>query len=308
LHQSHQKHLIFASSLVSLLALFPTLAFSRDMRTPQRIASCSLATDEIATALLTRSHHESHLIAVSTLADNPEYSNIIPVPAALKGRCGTELESLIILKPDLILLAPYTRTEFVRQVTASSINTFTTQKPISLETIEATIEQLGAKIQEPEAARQLLTEIRKERQAFQLQREQKKKPRLLHIFSDHSFSGGETMFDAIAKEAGAVNILAEQGIKGWPKLTTEHIAGLRPDMIVVAGTEQERDKILANLKSLPGLREIPAIKEGRLILIPDHELGSVSHHVLKAVKRLADALTLRETGSPQLKRSSSQHP
>ena len=308
MHQTYQKHRIFISSLVCLLALSATPASSSVPGTPQRIASCSLATDEIATELLTRAHHESHLIAVSTLADNPEYSNIIPVPAALVGRCGTELESLIILKPDLILLAPYTRTEFVRQVKKSNINTFTTQKPISLDTIEATIELLGVKIQEPEAARQLLTEIRKERQAFQLQREQKKKPRLLHIFSDHSFSGSETMFDAIAKEVGAVNILAEQGIKGWPKLATEHIASLRPDRIVVAGTEHDRDKILANLKGLPGLREIPAIREGRLILIPDHELGSVSHHVMKAVKRLAEALALRERGSPQVKHSSSQHP
>ena len=287
------KEIEMISGLRTILGLLLSLAYSpsvtaNSMASAQRIVSCSLATDEISLELLQRSHHEHRLIAVSRLADNPEYSNIAPVPADLKSRCGTELESLITLKPDLILLAPYTRVEFVHQVKAAKIATFTTEKPDSLEQIEKTIENLGTHLGEDGATRSLLRDFRAKRAIFRSSREQlKKKPRLLHMFGDGSVSGSGTMFDAIAREIGAINVVAERGIKGWPKLSLEQLVTLQPDIVVLAGAPSNQAKTLKTLQGLPGVKELQAIKDGRIVLIPEPELGAVSHHVLKAVERLA---------------------
>jgi iron complex transport system substrate-binding protein len=274
-----------------LLSALSSTIFAETIEVPQRIASCSLATDEISLELLKRSHHEHRLIAVSRLADSADYSNIRPVPKDLKGRCGTELESLLSLKPDLILLAPYTRAEFVHQVKSAKIAIFTTEKPDSLEKIEKTIEDLGVRIREVPASESLLKDFRAQRASFQGRRDQSKKsPRLLHMFGDGSFSGAGTMFDAIAKELGAINVIAEIGVKGWPKLSLEQIVTLNPDLVVLAGAPQDQPKTLKSLQSIPGVKELAAVREGRVVLIPEPELGAVSHHVLKAIEKLSQAI------------------
>lgn len=277
--------------IAMVLTSFSSPSFAEALDAPQRIASCSLATDEISLELLKRGHHEHRLIAVSRLADSSEYSNIQPVPKDLKGRCGTELESLLSLRPDLILLAPYTRVEFVHQVKSAKIATFTTEKPDSLEKIEKTIEDLGARIGEGPSSESLLRDFRAQRAAFRDRRDKsKKRPRLLHMFGDGSFSGAGTMFDAIAKEVGAVNVIAEIGVKGWPKLSLEQIVTLNPDLVVLAGDPSDQPKTLKSLQSIPGIKELTAVREGRVLVIPEPELGAVSHHVLKAIEKLSQAL------------------
>lgn len=277
--------------IATVLIAFSSLTFAKGQDVPQRIASCALATDEISLELLKRGHHEHRLIAVSKLADSSEYSNIHPVPKDLKGRCGTELESLLSLKPDLILLAPYTRAEFVHQVKSAKIATFTTEKPDSLEKIEKTIEALGVRIGEVPSSESLLRDFRAQRAALRERRDQSKKsPRLLHMFGDGSFSGAGTMFDAIAKEVGAINVIADIGVKGWPKLSLEQIVTLNPDLVVLAGDPKEQPKTLKSLQGIPGIKELPAVREGRVVVIPEPELGAVSHHVLKAIEKLSQAI------------------
>src|SRR4051812_26256730 len=79
---------------------------------PVRIASCSLASDETLLALL--GPGTPRLVAVSSLATDRRYSNIAgEIPKSLTGRCGTELESLLALKPDLAVLASYNRPELL---------------------------------------------------------------------------------------------------------------------------------------------------------------------------------------------------
>lgn len=274
-----------------VLATIPGWVSAATAAPAQRIISCSLATDEIGLELLQRAHQEHRLIAVSRLADSSEYSNIAPVPPYLKARCGTELESIVTLKPDLILLAPYTKVEFVHQVNAAKIATFTTEKPDSIEKIEKSIEELGVRMGVEESARALLGDVRTKRARFRTIREGwKKRPRLLHMFGDGSFSGAGTMFDAIAQEIGAINVLAEKGIKGWPKLSLEQLVTLSPDLVVMAGSPADQAKTLKTLQGLPGVRDLKAVKEGRVILIPEKELGAVSHHVLRGVEQLSQAI------------------
>lgn len=257
---------------------------------PQRIASCSLATDEMTLAILAAAHRENRCIALSTAASHQDYSNVVQESRSIAGRCGAELESLLALKPDLVLLAPYTRPEFIGQVEKAKIPAFVTENPSSLDQVEKSIARLGQILGESEATQQVLNHMRQRRKALFSRRPVHKTPRLLHIFKDGAASGADTMFDAIAKEVGATNIAAEMGLKGWPKLSIEFIATLKPDFIVMGDDENQRGKVLDNLRSLPGFREIPAVKEGRLILIPEKSLGSVAQYVMDAVESLAKEL------------------
>src|SRR4051794_12554739 len=109
-----------------------------------RIASCSLASDETLLDLAVKSGRPEELVAVSTLADDPRYSNVAgTLPKTLTGRCGAELESLLKLKPDLAILASYNKPELLQRLAATGVKTLTLGDFKSLDDIEANVLTVG---------------------------------------------------------------------------------------------------------------------------------------------------------------------
>lgn len=258
-------------------------------KAPQRIVSGALASDEVVFELLQRTVHLDRLVALSSLADDPAYSNVAPVPTAVSGRFGGELESALKLKPDLVLLASYNKPDTLRRLDAAKIPTYVLGDFTHIADIEASITTLGALIHEPRAAAALLSEM-KERLARLAKTKPARPLRVLQYFPDGSVSGGKTLFDEIVRIAGGVNLAAERGLTGWPRIGVETLAGMHPDLVVASGDAKERDGVLAVLKQTPGWRDMPAVKKGQVAVIPGRELGAVSHHIVNAIEALQIAL------------------
>ena len=74
---------------------------------PQRIISQTLATDEILLAICPL----NRLMAVSTLALDPQYSNVVASARQVAQYVSDNVEQILSLQPDLVFVASYTRAE-----------------------------------------------------------------------------------------------------------------------------------------------------------------------------------------------------
>ncbi len=274
------------SFLLTLIAL-PILLGASTI-TPQRIASGSLASDEILIELLKARGELSRLVAVSLFATDPSYSNVVgDVPKTLTGRVGGELESLLALKPDLAVVASYNKPEMVARLEGAKVRVVRLTEFRSLDDIEKNIETLGKAAGAEAEAHKMLADFRGVREGLRAAAaKHARKPRVLDFSEDGTVSGAETLFDSLVKEAGGIPLASAQGLRNWPKVATEALAVMRPDVLVVAGDPERKAEYLTRIRSLPGWREMPAAKAGRLVVIPGRELAAVSPHVLKALKKL----------------------
>lgn len=278
------------------LTIFTTPALSAPA---VRVVSCTIASDEMASDILGRAGHAERLVAVSTLADDERYSNLRPVPATIKGRCGGELESLLKLKPDLAVVASFNRPELVHRLKASGIKVHVLRDFATLADIEASLTELGKALDEVNAgqaaAKDFHAEIDRLRHDIRVNTPA---VRALQFFPDGAVSGGDTLFNDLVRAAGGENIGATGGVKGWPKLQTEALAMLKPDVLVASGTEADRASLLKMMRSLPGFKDMSAVKDGHLILIPERELSAASPHILKALAKLRAGFEALQKASP----------
>jgi len=265
---------------------------------PQRILSATLASDEMLTAILAASCEPrpcqsalARLVAVSRFADDQRYSNITAMASGIKGRFHGDVEQVVRFKPDLVILASFSRPEIISRLQSMQIAKFMMTDLVSIEAIESTIKSLGERIDEPEAAAKVVTEM-KSSLALASEKGEKTRaqPSVLHIYDDGTISGRNTLFDAISTAAGATNA-AHDLVNGWQKLSVEALLNLNPSFIVVGGTPNtSRDEESAKLKAIPGISKLAAWSAGRIIVIPDSELAAVSPHITKAVAKLKSAL------------------
>lgn len=243
--------------------------------------------------MLSRAGHLQRLVAVSTLADNPHLSHVAPVPAVVKGRCGGELESLLALRPDVVVLTSYNRPEIAQRLAQAGVRTAVLGAFDRLDDVEAHVTELGRLARVEGTAAALATELQTRRAAVArspVRFASGRAPVLLHVFPDDAVSGTGTLFDDLARAVGAANAAAPLGVKGWPHLGAETLATLKVDFVVVGGDERERSDILAHLRSEPGLKELAAVRAGRLLLVPDKDLGAASEYLVDGLEKLHAAL------------------
>lgn len=265
---------------------------------PNRIISGSLASDEILLDILSRTRGTNRLIAVSTMAFDARYSNVWEHPALrlIKSRFGGELESLVAQKPDLVILASFNRPEYVKSLESAHVRVFVLDDFFSLEGIAKNIETIGKIICESPAASELKREFELSLSRYRERKILKPRPTVLNFFSEGSedqLLGEMTTFDEIVTLAGASNLAKAEKLKLWTKLSLERLVTLDPDFVVATGEEKDRSEIQKLLLSRAGWRDKKAVKSGRIVLVPNRELMAVSHHVTKAIDRLASAFENR---------------
>lgn len=242
--------------------------------------------------LLSRAGHLERLVAVSTLADDARYSNLLPVPKSIGGRCGGELESLLKLKPDVAVIASFNRPELVARLKAAGVRVHTLSDFTTLADVAANLEALGRLIREPRASSSALAEFRSalDKLAPAPTPAATAPIRAMEFFPDGVVSGRATLFDDLVRHAGGLNVGSELGLVGWPRVGTETLATLKPDVIFASGESDDLAPTLARLRSLAGFKDMEAVKSGRLVLIPQREMSAASPHLLKALAKIRAGL------------------
>lgn len=251
---------------------------------PQRIASLTLASDELLCELVPL----ERVVGVTHLVDDGEISNVVGrYPASVPRLKDKDAERIIGLRPDLVFVAPYNSADFLQVLERSGLPAYRNEAVHSLDEIQEGIAALGQRVGEPQRARALVEQVQGRRQQLTQQVANVKRPRVLFWSAGYTAGTGTTI-DEIIRVAGGANLAADRGMKGSAQIAPEQVIAADPEYVLAArwsGDEHDRE-----IEKHALLRDLRAVREGRVIVISGRHLLSVSHHVMTGAEQLARRL------------------
>jgi ABC-type Fe3+-hydroxamate transport system substrate-binding protein len=276
---------VFLWTLLS--AWFASTAIAGKMTVaPQRIVSLSLASDEILIELLPQCGGLERLKALSVYADDPASSNIRKMAKLITHRVHSEPESLFRLNPDLVIGATFNRTELLDAIKARNVRLLTLNGFSNASDIARHIHEIGTAIhcEQPAAkmAKDFMDIVNVAPQAL------KQKPRLLSYSADLTIMGDGTLFNDLVVKSGGINAASSRNLKLWPRVDTETLLTLDPDIIVILGqdTPSERQAI----KTHAAWGRLKAVRNNRFIFLTSQTALSTSRYFAEAIQELRTKL------------------
>ena len=252
---------------------------------PRRVVSLTLATDEILLALVS----PERIAALTYLADDLRFSNVVAEGRAVRHRVRANAEQVIALRPDLILLAAYTDAAPKELLRQAGVSLFELRLYDSLDSIQQSILAVGQAIGEEERARSLVADMEQRLEAVRARVANAVRPRVLYYAAGGFTAGSGTTMDDMIASAGGQNLAAEAGIKGFKKISTETLVALNPETILV-NEERGQEGLWGLLLADPTLQDVEAIRTRHVHVIPRPYLSTLSHHIVKGVEAIAQAL------------------
>lgn len=269
------RPIILSLLLVSLLG-------SQEL--PQRVVSQTVGTDELLIDLC-----EPHRIAaLSFLSKNPSYSDVVIAAQRFPQIQDGSAEQILKYKPDLVLFSNYSRPELVEQIKRAGIPILVFDRFNTLEDVYRNIRILGTALGRTKAAESLIRQCEDRVTALRSRLQGVVPRRVLAPSSYHYLAGSQTTFQDLCDHAGAINVAGEAGLRGHSPTPTETLMRWKVDYLVISDIEVPEK--LATLRKHPSFGALSATQAGRVILLPEVLLSSVSHRRIRGYEMMAQQL------------------
>ena len=267
--------------LLTFLLVLPALLGAGS---PRRVVSQTVGTDDLLMALA----DPGQIAALSHLARDPRYS-----PWAGEARrwpClrNGEAEDVLRLRPDLVLVASYTQPETVALLRRAKVPVLLLDRFESLEDLYANARRIGQALGRSAQAEQVIRQWQGRVAALAGRLKGLRPVRVLAVGFYPFTAGSGTTFQDICDHAGALNVAAEQGLKGHAPTPGERVLTWQVDALV-APWEPGMD-LQARLRDLPPYKFMQAFRQGRVVALPGALMASTSQARLDAYEWLARAL------------------
>lgn len=254
---------------------------SRTVAKPSRIVSVTITGDVILQALV----DSSRVQAVCGLADDSgihEAAGLFPG----KPRVGPDLERIVSLRPDLVLMGSFHDPAFRDGVRRSGLATEVLDDPNSLAKIREFLRRVSRRLGEGPRGDSLVGWMDS---VLAVARSTAARcpdhPRVLY-WSDGFTAGDSSTIGDMFTLIGARNVASELGIHGSKAIGTEDVVRLSPDWILRTSWESG-----GGMKPLPtAFQDLPAVRAGRIVVLPGKLLLSTSHRSALAAVALARKL------------------
>lgn len=254
---------------------------------PQRIASQTLGADEILLAICP----PERIVALSKLAEDENYSNVVAEARQISGRTTEGPEQILQLQADLIFVASYSRAETVQLLKASHAPVFRFANFNSIADIRTNIRTVGHAIGADVEADKLIRQMDESLAVIRDRAPREAPPPRIMSFGQGGYTAGaNTIFDDLARAVGAINLSAENGIDGYDKISVEKTVEWQPDYIVAGANLGERESVRSGLLSDPVIATTQVGRAQRIIVIDNRHFLTVSQYVVRGVEDLADGL------------------
>ena len=254
---------------------------------PRRILSAVLASDEILTALVP----PERLAGVTYLVDEPGVSDVAKLLPPGLPRIHAEAETILALRPDLVVLASYTRATAVRLLVAAGVPVMRFQWYRSFVDIMNSIRMLAAAVGADDNGARLVDDMRQRIAEVEGRTQGLARPRVLYYGGGGYSAGEDTLIDAMITLAGGHNVARDLGLRGQGRLPLEIVVSLRPEVILISEWERSTGgNGAAAFLHHPVWADVPAVREGRVYGIKGAWLSSVSHYSVKALEAIARVL------------------
>lgn len=253
-----------------------------------RVASLALASDEILVDILRESQELKKLIAISTLADNKEYSFLTEkITQKIQERSNSNLEKLIALKPDLVVATSFNRLSLVNILKQAGIQILNLSQFNSLEDLYKNYRVIGKALHREQESERLIFKMDKELGSYY---EDLKNPvKTLIWFPDGTVIGHNTLLNDILTLVGGENVL-EKKLKGWIRPNLETLSNYKPRVILSVCEDHEKKDVQKKIEAHPILKSF----EKKLICLTKREFSTQSAHILKTAKKLNQRLHDKE--------------
>ncbi|MCY0870263.1 MAG: ABC transporter substrate-binding protein, partial [Firmicutes bacterium] len=260
---------------------------------PTRILSLTLGTDEMLLSLVS----PSHILGMDYLANDPTYSNVAARVNALVAHhqlklVGSEshglpnVETLIAMRPDLVLIADYTNQNIVRQLQNAGIPVFEFATFNNIRQIEQHALVLGRLVGAEARAHALVDKMNAQLAALAKTAPKKK---LSVLVDDYGYvDGRNTTYNSVIVHAGGVN--AASSIATWAQLGIEGVAKLNPDIIIIPDDSGAQDLQLKAFLKEPGVKALRAVRDHHVYTVSDAQLSDVAQYIVDGVRDVQHVL------------------
>jgi len=261
----------------ALLAAAATLAGAADV--PRRVASINLSADEILVEILP----PGRLVGVTRFADAPGTSNVVGrVPPSVFRFQKADMERLVALAPDLVVVSEYTDADFLKLVERSGMRWHRMEGLDSIAGVRQAILDLGRVVGAEEAARAVVARYDATLSELTRRLAGAPRPRVLY-WSGEMTAGADTAIGALIECAGARNVGREIGVQGVTPPGAERAFLADPDVILVSSWPG----MLQAVKDHPLLSQLGAVRQGRIVVLPNERLIALSQYTADACWDLA---------------------
>ncbi len=249
---------------------------------PQRVASLNLAADEVLAEILP----SERLVGVTRFVDEPGTSNIVGrVPPQIFRFPKADMEALIARQADLVVISEYTDADFRALLLRSGMQVHAMRGLDTFDGVRRAILDLGSAVGEAGSAARVVQEFDGRRAALRAKLAGLTQPRVLY-WSGGMTAGGKTAIGSLIEEAGGINVGAELKVKGILPIGGERAYAADPDVFLAGDFGQGADE----LRQHPLLRNARAVREGRIVQLPNQLLVTLSQHLAESAWQLAALL------------------
>lgn len=259
---------------------------------PGRIVSQTLATDEILLSLVDK----SRIIAVTTFAADNEISNVADQAADIPHKLTQNVETIISLKPDLVLVANWSDPAPVQQMRDAGVPVYLMASGVSVSSIEEKIGKLAVMTGEQEKGQQIIAQMEGRLGAVSEKVSRlptEKHARVMDYATWGSAQGRGSSWDEIIRRAGLVNAVAGLAPDQWGQvpLSKEKVLRIDPDLLVlpgwVYGDPGGASAFLSRFTRDPAFRGLAAVRNNKVFMMPERLKSTTSQYIASAVEWLA---------------------
>ena len=260
---------------------------------PQRIISLIPSNTELLFAL----GAGSSVVGVTTYCDYPPEAREIE---KIGDATTMSLEKIVALDPDLVLASGGNSNELVHSLKALGVPVFVLD-PQSIEDLLDAIGKVGRLAGREEAASELFMDYR-QRLAAVAERvgglSESERPTIFvgsPFRDEHWTPGPETFTSAVIHRAGGRNVADDLAPGAWAVYNLENIVSRDPQVLLSTlgegqDAEEVRTRYLERAKSLKGWKNLDAVRNERVVLIPENWLLRPAPRLFRAIETLAAAL------------------
>ena len=257
---------------------------AKDWR-PDKPAQRIVAGSVLAAESLLEVMPPERLVGVHMFAADDRYS-LVADQAASMPLLGASPEHLLSVRPDLVLVDAFTRSETLALLTSAKVPVVRTTDPHSFEDIEANLRLLGRVTHLEAEVEKIIANTKSKLDEMRVAAQDVDDWRLLSLDGALHTYGKGSLFALMVDTAGARNVASEEGVGPFRKLDIEEVLAWSPDALVLSGMPPENGELPEWVRQCPGLDLLPCIAKGRILYVPGRLLITTSHRLVDSVDHI----------------------
>ena len=259
---------------------------------PSRIVSLTVFTDDILLDMV----DIERIVAVTSFAEDESISNVAGRVGAIEHKIALNVEIVLSLRPDIVFVANWSEADKVQQLRDAGINVFLLESGLTVERIQEQITTVASVLGEEESGKKLVDEMDARLAAIH--------DKVAGIADDARVTvldyaiwgtapGEGTSWAEILELAGVKNAVEGLAVNEWGQVpvSREKLLELDPDILILPGwVYGDPNGAKNNFKQTsedPALRDMKAVKTGRVYMMPESVKTSTSQYIVGAVEWLA---------------------